>query len=183
MAYEAFFSIVGEKEGQYPAETQRKPHVDKKRAAALRVDYRVSAPTDIQKTSLANERRHEPITILKEVGAMTALLNKAANRNELLKEVEIVFFKSTEDGEAAEGQKHYFTIKLKNARIASHRVFTGLKSSPGHTAMASASTSKNAVPNDTLELEEFTLWFGEITLTAELDKVENTDAWNRQQTA
>ncbi|MFO0671012.1 MAG: type VI secretion system tube protein Hcp [Polyangiaceae bacterium] len=175
MSLESFVRISGVKQGNYPAETDRSPHKEQFRAAVLRVDYKVYTPYDVQKHTLANERIHEPIRILKQTGPMTPLINQACHSNETLNFVEIVFYRNDPNNE---GIQHAFTIKVENARIVSHRVFTGARVGGGNASGAVQSMSKQGATHDTLEMEEFEIAFRKISIVDQLSGRHNEDDWD-----
>lgn len=176
MALDAYISINGKKQGDYPAEIDREPHKGKKRAAVYRFEYGVLAPRDVQSHSQKGERTHTPVKIVKETGKMTPLIQMAATAGELLPKVEIAFYRNVKlDNSGTLGQELYFTVTLEDARVVSQRIFTGAKTSGDG---ASQGTSKHGSQLDSLELEEFELTFRKIIVRHEISKKEASDDWD-----
>jgi len=120
MAYEAYISIKGNKQGQFKGEGIQDKRKDKW-IEVLAFEYSVQAPRDIATGQASGKRQHKPVVITKEWGAASPQLLQALTTNETLSSVEFQFSKTNEEGE----EQVYYTVKLSNARILSLRPYVG----------------------------------------------------------
>lgn len=113
MAYQAYLSIKGNKQGQFKGEGTQDKRKDKW-IEVLAFQMGVKAPYDVGTGLGSGKRRHQPVTITKEWGAASPQLWQALTSNETLQSVEIQFTRTSGTG----AEQVYETIKLTNAVIA-----------------------------------------------------------------
>jgi type VI secretion system secreted protein Hcp len=111
MAYEAYVSIKGTKQGQIKGEGTQGKRKDKW-VPILSFHYSVQSPRDVATGLASGKREHKPIVITKEWGAASPQILQALTTNEVLSSVEIEFTKTDRGHETV-----YQTIKLTNASI------------------------------------------------------------------
>jgi len=70
-------------------------------------------PTDVQSGQPTGQRRHQPITIVKDIDKSSPLLANALTRGERLAECELRLYRTSSEGK----QEYYYTIKLTDAII------------------------------------------------------------------
>lgn len=83
----------------------------------LEVHHQVHKPTDRQSGRATGARVHSPLRILKRIDKATPLLAKALCQNQLLKELELRWYRPdpTGTGEIV----HFYSIHILNVQVAS----------------------------------------------------------------
>jgi len=121
----------------------------------LSMDSKVAIPIDQMSGLSAGMRRHEPLTITKEIDQASPLLFNCCVTNENLTLVQIKFWKVGTMATGAQGsEEQYYTIELANAHVCEFRQFT-----PEHTG------SESIAAKSTWDQEEIKFSFQKITLT------------------
>ena len=112
MALNAYISFKGEKQGAFRGSTRRNgTHPWKSSVLAASFDYGMQTPVDFIKGSYATGmRRHQPITVRKEVDAASPQLLQACCTNETLSSV-IEFVKADKVG------KPNYILNLTGGRV------------------------------------------------------------------
>jgi type VI secretion system secreted protein Hcp len=113
MAYHAYVSFKGNKQGQFKGESTQDKRKDKW-IAVLSFQMGVQSPRDAGSGLASGKRQHQPVTITKEWGPASPQLWQALTSKETLESVEIQFTKTTGTG----AEQVYETIKLTNAVIS-----------------------------------------------------------------
>ncbi|MGA3323712.1 MAG: type VI secretion system tube protein Hcp [Terriglobia bacterium] len=127
MAFDAYMSIKGTKQGQFKGEGIQDKRKDKW-IPVLSFQYSVQSPRDAASGQASGKRQHKPITITKEWGPSSPLIFRALNTKEILGTVEFEFTKPGEKGEEFVFQK----IRLTNARILSYGPHVGSQPKSSH---------------------------------------------------
>ena len=112
MAFQAYISIKGKKQGQFKGEGIQNRRKDKW-MPVLAFAYAVQSPRDVATGQASGKRQHKPIVITKEWGPASPQLLQALNSQEALSSVEFQFTKRV----AAGDELVYHPVKLTNARI------------------------------------------------------------------
>jgi type VI secretion system secreted protein Hcp len=162
MAYEAYMTIEGVKQGKFKGESIRGPHKDK--MGVLGFEYEVVSPRDVASGQASGKRQHKPVKIIKEWGAASPQLFQAVTTNEVLKSVLFEFIRTTPEGK----EDIHYTIKLTNATVCGHHKFTDKGAKHEETA-------------DTHELEEISFTFQKIELESKWGKTMANDDWTAPQ--
>jgi type VI secretion system secreted protein Hcp len=118
MAFEAYLSITGKKQGQFKGESmnpKRKGWIE-----VLAFAYEVKSPYDVQSGQATGKRQHQPVVIRKQWGAATPQIFQALVTNEVLESVLFQFEQVGPDGQ----EYVYQTIKLTNAIVAEDELYT-----------------------------------------------------------
>lgn len=110
---DAFMSITGARQGEIRGGATQKGREGQ--IAVTAVDHTVQTPVDAASGMATGKRQHKPFVITKDVDRSSPLLHTALAQNEVLTDVVIRFYAAARTG--AEAQ--YYTVTLKNARIAS----------------------------------------------------------------
>jgi type VI secretion system secreted protein Hcp len=113
MAFHGYASFKGTKQGQLKGESKLKS--DSKNKVVLSFEYGVQSPFDPNSGLPTGKRKHDPITITREVDSASPLLWQALCTNEALESVTFTFDKT---GSGSSG-KRFRTIEVKNALISS----------------------------------------------------------------
>jgi type VI secretion system secreted protein Hcp len=117
-ASELFLSAEGTKQGKFKGDSTGVAHKDA--ISALRFNYEVKAPRDSGTGMVTGRRVQGPVFITKPISVSTPQFFNALVTNEVLKTVQLDFFRPTADGR----EELYYSIKLSNANIADIRQFT-----------------------------------------------------------
>jgi type VI secretion system secreted protein Hcp len=165
MAFPAFFSVKGSRQGQFKAEAQEAQRSDKW-MVVLNFAMEVGSPHDLASGQPLGRRQWKPIKVVKEWGAASPQGLAACATNELLPEVTFEFTKTNPNGQ----QHVYETVKLTDAMIAGIGRFTG---KPG----ALAAVGKRESWENLEELEEWSFTFRKIEVTDADGKTTFTDDW------
>jgi type VI secretion system secreted protein Hcp len=170
MAYEFYVTIEGTKQGKFKGESPRKEQSQK--IAGLGFQYEVISPRDAATGRSSGQRRHQPITIVKEWGAATPQLFQALVSNEQLKSVAFEFFQTDN---ATGKEAVYFKIHLTNAFVSAIKQFSGAAAGG-----EGASSSKHSSSQDAKELEAVSFTFEKIELEHVTGKTSASDDWQAQ---
>ena len=81
----------------------------------VQVNHRVDIPTDTQRGIPMSERRHGKVQLIVEADTAIPSLYQAVCRGEVLDELELKWYRITDDGL----QEHYFSHVLSDVRVAS----------------------------------------------------------------
>lgn len=167
MAFQAYISIKGNKQGQFKGEDT----LDSKRKegwmSVLAFAYVVQSPRNTATGQTAGKRQHKPIVITKEWGPASPQLFQALTSNEVLESVVIEFEKVNASGK----EYVYQTIKLTNATILEIRQYT-------REYQSQSGASKHPAGVDTVELEEVSFTFQKIEMTNLDGKTSALDDWS-----
>lgn len=128
MAYEFYVTTKGAKQGDFKGESPRKGQ--EKKIPCFSLEAGIVSPRDSMSGQATGKRQHKPIVFRKKVGGSTPQWVQALCNNESLSSVLIEFFES--DQKTAQ-ERVFFTIKLSNASVASHRIIQNVVE-PGSTA-------------------------------------------------
>jgi type VI secretion system secreted protein Hcp len=161
MAFQAYVSIKGTKQGQLKGESKnprRKDWIE-----VLAFSYEVISPRDRQSGLAAGKRQHKPVVIRKQWGAATPQLLQALTNNEILESVAFEFEKVGPDGK----EYVYQTIKLTNATVSDDELYT-----PICECQPSPQTEF-----DSQELERVAFTFQKIQITNNDGQTTYVDDW------
>ena len=150
MAFPAYLSVKGNRQGQFKGEAVEQDRKDKW-MVVLSFAMDLEAPRDPHTRLPVGKREWKPLKIVKEWGAASPQALTACATNEGLSEVTIEFTKTNTTGQ----EYLYQRVTLANATIAEIDRFTGYPGAPDngpkHTSWA-----------DTLELERWSFTFQKI---------------------
>jgi type VI secretion system secreted protein Hcp len=121
--------------------------------------HEITKPTDPQSGQVTGDRVHHPIVITKVFDKSSPMLYNALCTGEMLKEVELKWYRATKDGPL----EHYFTTKLEEAIIVNI------------TAYMPNCQDKNLA--HFTHLEDVSITYGKISWRHELAKTEGQDSW------
>ncbi len=156
MAFQAFITVEGVKQGQFKGESTAAGQ-----SALIPIfnfQSQVSQPTDPTTGAASGKRRHSPITITKQFGAASPQFYQALVTGETLKSASITFTRHSPDGI----EVTYFKILLTNAVVVGIHQFIG--GAPGLTENANA-------------LEEISVTYQKIQITDLDAQTSATDDW------
>ena len=156
MAFQAYISVKGSKQGQFKSETLQAKRQDKWMTVLSVRD--VQWPRDPATGQASGKRQHEPVKIVKEWGAASPQGLAACSTNEDLTEVQIEFVKPTATGP----EDVYQAITLTDASLSEVRRFVS-----GDPAQPAAATT----------LEEWSFTFRKIEVVDNDGKTFFTDDW------
>src|SRR6056297_312547 len=80
----------------------------------VQVNHRVDIPTDSQRGIPMSERRHGAMQLILEADTALPSLYQAVCRGEVLDELELVWYRITDEGL----QEHYFSHVLSDVRVS-----------------------------------------------------------------
>jgi type VI secretion system secreted protein Hcp len=127
MAYEAYLSIRGSKQGQFKGESPKNER-KLKWMPILAFEYLVQSPRDVATGQASGKRQWSPMTITKEVGVATPQIYQASISNETLVTAQIDFARPDGSGK----EVVYQTIQLTNGAIVKYQTYHGnLPPAPG----------------------------------------------------
>jgi type VI secretion system secreted protein Hcp len=115
MAYEAYISIKGSKQGKFKGNSVKSGRHDW--IEVLSFSYGVQSPRDTSSGMATGKRQHKPVSFGLETGSASPQMFQALVSNEVLTDVLIEFVDTNKDGKKYVRQ----TIKLTNATISSIR--------------------------------------------------------------
>jgi type VI secretion system secreted protein Hcp len=167
MAYEAYVTVEGTKQGKFKGESPRAAHKDA--FAALRINYSVQHPFDIGTGQVSGKRQHSPLTVTKELGAASPQFFQACTNNEVLKSVFIEFIQTDKSGQ----EIVYQTFTLINATVSKVQILTAGQVGEG------GATAKHSSAVDTHELEEISFTFEKIQMENKIGKTSAVDDWKK----
>jgi type VI secretion system secreted protein Hcp len=155
MAFKAYVSIRGTKQGQFKGESS-----DPKSDLIPIVDFqnRVTLPIDLSSGTASGKRQHSPVTITKEWGASSPQFFQALSTSEILETVSMEFFRPASNGK----EEVFFTIVLTKAFVCEIRQFIG--SAPGS-------------PDAANELEAISFTYQKIEIKDTIANTSAIDAW------
>jgi type VI secretion system secreted protein Hcp len=88
-------------------------------------DFGVQVPTDQMTGFAAGKRRHQPLTIRKEIDVASPLIFQMACNNEVVKTAVFKFWKVGTSKTGVTGQEQqYLTITLTNAHVTEYKGYT-----------------------------------------------------------
>jgi type VI secretion system secreted protein Hcp len=120
MAFHAYVSFKGVKQGQFKGESTKSNRKDKW-VTVLAFGMGVKSPLDNTTGQASGKRHHSPIVITKEWGAASPQIWQALATNEILSSVDIQITQGNGSGK----ETVYHTISLTNAQIVSFRNYCG----------------------------------------------------------
>jgi len=165
MAFQAYMSVKGKKQGQFKGEAIQ----DKRKEnwiPVLSFTMGLKSPRDISTGQASGKRQFEPVTIVKEWGAASPQGLTSCATNEVLSEVLIEFIKTNSNGE----NYIYQTVKLTDATFAQILRFTGEAESTG-----GGSSSRQAAG---AELERWSFIFRKIEVEDKDGKTTFLEDWS-----
>ncbi len=159
MAYEAYMVIEGKKQGKIKGSVYREEHKDK--IGVIAIDHDITSPRDVHTGQASGKRTHGSFKITKEVDAATPLLYQALCTNEVMKSIEIRWYRTTEQGE----EENYFTTSLTDATISNMKEIMVL--------------TKDKTKMDLPFMEEVAFTYKKIVWRHETAKTEAQDDWTK----
>lgn len=133
MAYQGYVSLTGTIQGKFKGGSPH--HHDG--IEVLGFSFSVETPRDLNTGQASGKRQHNPIKIIKEIGAASPQILQACVTNEILQTVSFQFTEATGDGK----ETVYPKIDLTNATIVS---VTRLQNLREEVTVAFESTSANS---------------------------------------
>jgi type VI secretion system secreted protein Hcp len=122
-------------------------------------NHEVASPYDVATGQAAGKRSHSPLRTVIRISKATPLLAQALATNQILKKVEIFFWRTAQTGT----EENYFKITIENCRVASRRLW-----------------SPNKLDGSTgsyIPLEEVSFTYQKITWTYLEGNIEYQDLW------
>jgi type VI secretion system secreted protein Hcp len=165
MAFEAYLTIEGQKQGPFKGESRREKHKDK--LDVLRFELGVNTPKDVKTGQSSGRRSWSPLVVTKEVGVSTPLIAQACATNERMKKVTLEFTRTNVSGE----EEIYYTITLENAQVSDIRYSTG------GTNLGGDSSARGGGAYDLMEQETISFTFQRISMR-HMDGTEVIDDWS-----
>jgi type VI secretion system secreted protein Hcp len=165
VAFQAYISVKGNKQGQFKGEGIQDKRKDKW-MPALSFTMGLKSPRDIATGHPSGKRQFDQVTIVKEWGAASPQGLTSCATNEVLSEVVIEFTRTNPNGESFV----YQTVKLTDATIAQIVRFTG--------DAEGASTSRQPAGADTMALERWSFTFRKIEVDDKDGKTMFLDDWS-----
>lgn len=167
MAFPAYLSVKGNRQGQFKGESNEENRKDKW-MVVLSFAMDLEAPRDPGTGQPVGKREWKPVKVVKEWGAASPQALTACATNEVLSEVLIEFTKTN-----ANGDEHvYQRITLANATIAAVARFTGQPGAPD-----SGPTARHASWANTHELECWSFTFEKIQVVDNDANTAFSDDW------
>lgn len=145
MAFQAYMTVVGKKQGQFKGESVAASRKDWIPVLAFTMEVRV--PADALTGQPSGKRQYQPVTALKTWGAASPQALTACATNEILSGVKIEFVKA----DAAGKEVVFQTVNLTNAIVSDVKRFTG--------------DPQGAGSKDTTGLEQWSFTFQKIEVT------------------
>jgi type VI secretion system secreted protein Hcp len=162
MAFPAYVSVMGSKQGQFHGETVQAKRKDKWMVVqSFRMD--LESPHDAATGLPTGRRQWKPIKVVKEWGAASPQFLIACSTNETLSEVLFEFMKANRTGE----EYVYQAVRLTDAMVAGVQRFTGQPDVQTSTSPWS----------DAMELEKVSLTFRTIEVTDKDGNMTFADDW------
>jgi len=161
MAFPAFFTVKGSRQGQFKGEAKEVRHVGWMTVVSFAME--LQSPRDAATGQATGRRIWKPIKVVKEWDAASPQGLTACATNELLTEVIFEFNRTSENGE----EYVFQTVKLTDATISDILRFTG---EPG---------GKPTSWEHSEELEEWSFTFRKIEITDVDGATMFTDDWAR----
>ena len=118
MAYTAYISIKGQKQGQFAGDGSNKQNKD--RILITSFTFSLTSPRDVATGQASGKRQYQPIVVRKHWGEASPQIYAATVTNEVLPTVLIEFVAT--DAKGLQEVDHSFT--LTNATISAVRDFT-----------------------------------------------------------
>ena len=171
MAFAAYMTVKGQKQGTFKGESTRPNRQDW--IPVLAFEMALASPRDAQSGQSAGKRKFSPVRIVKEWGAASPQALTACATNEAIREVSIEFIRADANG----AEYVYQSLMLTNAVIvAVHRV-KGRLPRLGEDPPAGAQVD-HLGPIDTHEWEEVSFVFQKIEVTDIDGKTSFADDWD-----
>lgn len=157
MAYQAYVSIRGSKQGMFKGNSSKKAMADKW-IEVFHFEMTVASPRDVSTGQATGKRAHKPIRFAIETSTATQQLMSALVNNETLLNVNFEFHRKN-----AEGSDYvYYTITLTDASVARVGVTESNRAGRNH---------------DVHEWSDVELTFGKITTTSTEPIKTSSDDW------
>ena len=121
--------------------------------------HEVASPYDVATGQATGKRSHSPLKTVARISKATPLLAQALGTNQILKKVEIFFWRTSQTGT----EENYFKITIENCRVVSRRLWSPNK--------LDASTSSY------IPLEELSFSYQKITWTYLDGNIQYQDLW------
>lgn len=115
MALNGLLKLVGDVQGQIKGSVTQKGREGMIKVMAA--EQQIGANFDVATLQITGKRVLAPFTIIKEVDLATIGLRRALATNEQFKEWELRLWRVSTVGAGAGVEKHFFTIKLSDARV------------------------------------------------------------------
>ena len=163
-----YLYVKGSKSGAIEGSVTQKGR--EKSSMILSVETKVAIPVDQHSGLSAGMRRHEAVTITKEIDQASPLLFQACVNNETLTTVTIKFWKVGTMATGTQGaEEQYYTIELTNAHICEFSTFT-----PEHTG------AEQIAAKSTWDQERVAFSFQKITFTWTKGGKMGSDDWENR---
>ena len=158
MAIQAYISILElEKSGKVTGDCKQKGREGWIFVYAF--EHEVVAPRDPHTGQASGKRQHKPLVITKKFDAASPLLYQALCHNEVVKKLELQWFRTAKTGV----EEHYFTHKLENAIVTQMRPYMKNTLDPDFTHYE--------------HMEEVAFTYQKISWDAVVDKKAAQDDW------
>ena len=166
MAFQAYLSIHGSRQGQFTGNSPKSSRRDKW-IEVVSFSYAVQSPREVATGQASGKRQHKPITIVVEQGLATQQMLHALTTNEVLKDVTFEFVDTNKEGK--DHATH--TVKLTNATISGflpHAIVTNGRIRHGHSVK---------IEVDAMDLTRFDFTFRKIEITYRQGGKTASDDW------
>jgi type VI secretion system secreted protein Hcp len=165
MAFQAFVSIKGAKQGQFKGESAAANRKDW--IAVIAFTMALKSPRDLATGQASGKRQFEPVAFVKEWGAASPQGLTALSTNEVLTTVGFEFVKTNATGKEIVFQK----VTLTNAAVSQ---IVRSTADPGQTL------GSTAIPSgaDTKGFESWSFTFQKIVVEDENGKTTFSDDWS-----
>jgi type VI secretion system secreted protein Hcp len=171
MAFPAYLSVKGSRQGQFKGESIQPKRKDEWIPGPA-VGQGWQSPHDAATGQASGKRRFERVRIVKEWGAASPQGLTACATNEVLTDVAIEFTKTNPNGE----EYVYQSVHLTNATIARVDRFKGRLRPADNVPSSDPQTNHNGSV-DPLELEEWAFIFQKIQLVDNDGQTKFADDW------
>lgn len=111
--------IEGAKQGKFKAESNRSKFEGKSELIGFLQE--IVSPRDPASGAATGKTSYQPVTLLKQSGASSPQIFQAMITNELLKKVNIDFYKTDQTGQ----EVNYYSITLENVSVSGYKQFIG----------------------------------------------------------
>jgi type VI secretion system secreted protein Hcp len=165
MRFRAYMSITGSKQGAFKGESMQDPR--KHKIAILSLAYELSSPRDPRTGQASGKRQHQPITIVKDLGAASPQIFQALITNEVLTEILFEFYAITAQGV----EELWYTIKCANGSVANLRLYSADRKGEAF------SLGNRPESSETAELEEVSFTFQTIQVEHQATQTTAVDNW------
>jgi type VI secretion system secreted protein Hcp len=174
IAFRASMTIHGSKQGTFKGESASARPTKGQLTSQIAIrsfSYEVTSARDPRTGQASGNRQHQPVTVVKELGAASPQLFQALVTNEALTDVVFEFYRMTPAGQE---ELHFTIIGVKGA-VANYKLYTG------ETKRASSSAANRLVAfmgtSEAAELEEVSFTFQTIQMEHTASATTAVDDW------